>query len=194
MKIDEATRDSLRVSALYRGRVREDLELFRPTHVVSLLDPALAPEKIPNFGAIPAMQRQFYDLDTPGVHVLSSQMLGEIVEFVSGWAAARQRGEEARLLVHCHMGASRSTATALIALAVLHGPGNEARAFADLLTITNKPWPNYNIVAMADDLLTRQGLLMAELKRYRERYPRRLDAYMRLNLRRGQFLPDWPSA
>ena len=44
MKIDETTRDSLRVSALYRGRVREDLELFRPTHVVSLLDPALAPE------------------------------------------------------------------------------------------------------------------------------------------------------
>ena len=61
------------------------------------------------------------------------------------------------MLVHCHMGASRSTATALIALAVLHGPGNEARAFADLLTITNKPWPNYNIVAMADDLLDNQS-------------------------------------
>ncbi|MGE0283101.1 MAG: protein tyrosine phosphatase [Rhizobiaceae bacterium] len=193
MTIDESVGSFLRVSALYRGRVSADLETFRPTHIVSLLDPALDQAKIPSFGAVTTMQRKFPDLDTPGAALLSSQMFGEIVEFVSGWAAARQRGEDARLLVHCHMGASRSTATALISLAVLRGHGNEGRAFDDLMRITNKPWPNYNLVALADDLLDRKGLLIAELLRYRERYPRRLDAYMRLNLRRGQALPDWPS-
>jgi len=193
MTVDQSISNFLRVSALYGGRVSADLQAFRPTHVVSLLDPALDAAKIPNFGPIATMQRQFPDLDTPGAALLSSQAFGDIVAFVSGWAAARQRGENARLLVHCHMGASRSTATALISLAILHGPGKEGRAFEDLMRITNKPWPNYNLVALADSLLERNGMLMAELMRYRDRYPRRLDAYWRLNLRRGQELPDWPT-
>jgi len=193
MMIDESIASFLRVSALYRGRVSADLETFNPTHIVSLINPTLDRAKIPSFGATPALQRQFHDLDTPGAALLSSEAFGEIVEFVAGWATARQRGEDARLLVHCHMGASRSTATALIALAVLRGQGNEGRAFDDLMRITNKPWPNYNLVALADDLLDRKGMLLGELRRYRERHPRRLDAYIRLNLRRGQDLPDWPS-
>jgi predicted protein tyrosine phosphatase len=193
MTIDQSIGGFLRVSALYRGRLSADLEAFRPTHIVSLLDPALDTAKIPSFGHITTMQRQFPDLDTPGAALLSSETFGEIIDFVSGWAAARQRGEDTRLLVHCHMGASRSTATALISLAILHGQGNETRAFDDLMRITNKPWPNYNLVALADDLLDRKGVLIAELLRYRECHPRRLDAYMRLNLRRGQVLPDWPS-
>jgi len=193
MTNDVSARGFLLVSALYGGRVGADLKTFHPTHIVSLLDPTLDTAKIPSFGSIPTMQRQFDDLHTPGAHVLSTQTLAEIVEFVSGWADLRRRSEDARLLVHCHMGASRSTATALIALAVLYGNGNEGRAFDELLRITNKPWPNYNIVALADDYLKRNGLLIGQLRRYRTRYPRRLDAYLRLNLRRGQLLPDWPS-
>lgn len=185
--------DFLRVSALYRGRLTADLRAFQPTHVVSLFDPSIDPAKIPSFGVVPTMQRAFYDHDTPGAQVLSREMLGEIIDFLSDWTAAHRRGDDARLLVHCHMGASRSTATALMALTILHGPNQEARAFADLLQITNKPWPNYNLVEMADDLLGREGRLMGELLRYRAAHPGRFNAYMRLNLRRGQLLPDWPA-
>lgn len=179
------TAEALRVSALFAGRVQADMADYRPTHIVSLLDPAIDPAKVPDFGETRALQRRFNDGDTPTEFPLTMDLMQEIVEFLEDWSDRLGAGKEARLLVHCHMGASRSTAVALVALAIVHGHGAEATAFADLLSVANKPWPNLNVVRLGDEILSRDGMLVAELDRYRATNPNRLAAYRRLNGRRG---------
>lgn len=179
------TAEALRVSALFAGRIHADTADYLPTHIVSLLDPAIDPAKVPDFGETRTLQRRFNDGDAPTEFPLTMDLMREIVEFLDDWSDRLRAGKDARLLVHCHMGASRSTAVALVALAIVHGHRGEATAFADLLSITNKPWPNLNVVRLGDEVLGRDGMLIAELDRYRAANPNRLAAYRRLNGRRG---------
>ena len=54
----------IRVSAMFDGRLGRDLADFAPTHVVSLLDPTLAPERRPVFAEGPRVfQRSFFDVE-----------------------------------------------------------------------------------------------------------------------------------
>jgi hypothetical protein len=106
-------------------------------------------------------------------------------------AAACAAAAASRLFIHCHAGASRSTATAYLALARRRGPGRAAEAFAELLCLTNKPWPNRRIVALADELLAGGGRLLVPLDAYRASHPRRLEAYIRLHHRRAQRDPAY---
>lgn len=82
--------------------------------------------------------------------------------------------EDDRLVVHCHAGLSRSTA-AFVALLAQRRPGAAAAAFAELRAVRPRSWPNYRMVAFADDLLGSGGALSRELADHRkimaERYP-----------------------
>ena len=86
-----------------------------------------------------------------------------------------------RLFIHCHAGASRSTATAYTALVRRDGVARAEGSFAELLRLTNKPWPNRTIVGHADDLRGAGGRMLAVLDAYRHAHPRRLEAYIRLH-------------
>jgi predicted protein tyrosine phosphatase len=173
----------IRVSAMFDGRLARDMAAFAPTHVVSLLDPSLAPERRPVFEDGPKVfQRSFFDVEDETQEGPQHIVVRELVGFLAETAAP-----DTRLLSHCHMGASRSTAAALIALNLRHGPGREADALDQLLQITNKPWPNRRLVALADEEMARGGRMTAALDLYREAYPRRIDAYRRLNGRRGLY-------
>jgi predicted protein tyrosine phosphatase len=80
--------------------------------------------------------------------------------------------EEDRLVVHRHAGLSRSTA-AFVALLSQRRPG--AAAFAELRAVRPRSWPNFRILALADDLPGAAGALSRELRDHRaimaERYP-----------------------
>ena len=79
---------------------------------------------------------------------------------------------DAHLLVHCHAGVSRSTAS--MALVLAQGLPDIAadRIFAEVLRIRGKAWPNLRIVEMGDALLGRSGALVAAAG---EVYRRQLD-------------------
>lgn len=174
----------IRVSALHDGRLARDLAAYRPTHVVSLLDPSLATDRIPSFGEdIRVFQRAFFDVEDSSAEGPITRVVEDLLAFLSDWS----QGDDQRLLSHCHMGASRSTAAAYLAAAPRHGAGAEAEAFDAFLGLTNKPWPNLKIVVLADDVLTRKGALVAPLEAYRRSYPKRIDAYHRLNRKRGLY-------
>jgi len=174
----------LRVSALYGGRLGRDIDDFAPTHIVSLIDPDLEAHRRPVLPAHAAViQRPFWDVDSPRAEAADAATITALVAFLEDWA----RADAARLLVHCHMGVSRSTATAYLALAIAAGPGHEPAAFDRLLAVTTKPWPNPLVVRLADEALGRRGALVAPLDVYRARYARRLHAYRRLNARRGLY-------
>jgi predicted protein tyrosine phosphatase len=191
---------AIRVGGLHT--IDADLPSFRPTHLIGILDPPM-PEPPAYRHVEPEAQRtllRFVDSES-GVeggpaaeHVRSS--LEAIERALTAPAAAR-------LFIHCHAGASRSTATAYLALACQHGAARADTAFAELLAITNKPWPNRRIVALADEMLGANGRLLEPLDAYRAANPRRLEAYIRLHWRRAQRDPAyaerlgmsyWPSS
>lgn len=176
---------AIRVSALQEGRLARDIADFRPTHVVSLLDPSLAAHRIPSFpDEICSFQRAFYDVEDAQTDGPVAQVVSELVAFLTDWS---RNAAGSRLITHCHMGASRSTAAAYLALAIHHGPGAEVQAFEAFLQVANKPWPNLRMVTLADQILDRGGAVVAPLHDYRQTYPGRIDAYRRLNLKRGIF-------
>lgn len=156
---------------------------WRPSHVVSLIDPDLAADARPRFAApITHDVFTFFDQENPEEQLSFLALCETVVDRLQAICAA---DDPARLLVHCHAGASRSTAAAYVALTLLAGEGGEVAAFSRLLELTVKPWPNRLLVEVADRRLGRGGALLAPLDAYRNRYPRRIDAYHRLNPRRG---------
>jgi predicted protein tyrosine phosphatase len=138
------------------------------THVISILDPGFSePDSIRHFDLERRLRLHFHD----------------VIEAMPGWIAperwdvelllafGRNLGRtpsgirfevpDTHLLVHCHAGLSRSTASAILLLAQ-HDP---ARAAHDIVgqVIRHRPraWPNLRMVEMGDALLGRDGEIVA---------------------------------
>jgi predicted protein tyrosine phosphatase len=171
---------TIRVGGLHT--IDTDLPAFKPTHLIGILDPAM-PE--------PGGYRHIGpETDRTLLRYLDREVereLSPLPEHVETKLAAIERAMTAlarapvRLFVHCHAGASRSTATAYLALVRQFGPAEAEAAFAELLRITNKPWPNRRIVEFGDALLGGQGRLLKPLDAYREANRNRLPALLRLH-------------
>jgi len=139
------------------------------SHVLSILDPDWP--DIAAFQTYGAHQRsvlQFHDIidPLPG-HVLpAANHVAEILRFGADLAGSRGGRTEGHLLVHCHMGVSRSTAAMLTLLAQANPDEPEDRLFERLRQIRPQAWPNSLMIGFADDQLQRQGRLTAALRRH----------------------------
>ena len=71
--------------------------------------------------------------------------------------------EKPHLLVHCHMGVSRSTAAMTILMAQSNPEEGAERIFSELLRLRPQAWPNSLMVEFADEQLGRPGRLMTAL-------------------------------
>ena len=69
--------------------------------------------------------------------------------------------EEDRVLIHCGMGVSRSSAAALILLVMKLGVENPVEAIRQLLSIKRTVQPNRRMVWIADEMLGCEGRLVA---------------------------------
>lgn len=182
--------DSLRdkpvcVSALFKGRLATDLAGYVPTHIISLLDPAFPDDLLPSWPAsAQRLELRFRDVDPPAPSAPHLTHIETAVAFIRDLLAL-PTGRPRRLLIHCHMGIGRSTAMAYVAFCMQRPAGKEAEAFADLLQITRRPWPNADVVRLADQALGREGEMQEPLLQYRANNPRLLAAYRRLHRRRG---------
>jgi predicted protein tyrosine phosphatase len=152
---------------------------FRPTHLLGILDPSTPEPAIYDhdpYSRITLLLR-FQDIDASQPDGPAAEHAEKIIAF-----ADRIRGAHAsapaRLLVHCHAGISRSTASAYIALARDFGLDRAGDAFRQLLRVTINPWPNRRLVSLADDALAAKGRLLAPLDAYREANIDRLESMM----------------
>ncbi len=154
------------------------------SHVLSILDPDRAvPEAFGSFGEHAKLELRFHDVieaDQDGKiapdegHVAALLAFGR--DLLAGAAA------DAHLLVHCHVGISRSTAAMTLILAQALPEESAERVLAKVLSIREKTWPNLRMIEIGDAILGRRGTLVAAASGvYRsqlERFPKVAD-YMR---------------
>ena len=74
--------------------------------------------------------------------------------------------EKAHLLVHCHMGVSRSSAAMVMLMTQSNPQLGEERIFEQLLELRPQAWPNSLMVKFADSQLGRRGRLITALGRF----------------------------
>jgi predicted protein tyrosine phosphatase len=134
----------------------------RIDHVISFLDPGYAADD--HFETLAGVERsefRFHDVIEPGDDT--------ILPARDAIAALLAVGETLRVtaptavLVHCHAGISRSTAAAAILMAQFN-PGREAEVVDRLTAIRPQAWPNSRMIRFADELLGRDGALLAAIE------------------------------
>lgn len=135
------------------------------THVLSVLDPE-RPD-LEAFGAYGDHRRvtlRFHDIIEPRPRMFMP--VPEHMETILDFGRSLGAADTGHLLIHCHMGVSRSTASMLAILAQAAPDEDEDALFARLRTIRTQAWPNSVMVAHADAMLGRKGRLTAALGRH----------------------------
>lgn len=149
------------------------------THVLSILDPGHPPP--PAFGAYGEHERielRFHDIieEMPGMSPPEEADVARILELAAD-LKRDSRHEDAHLLVHCHMGISRSTAAMTLILAHYRRERPAAEALAAVKEIRPRAWPNLRMIELGDRLLGRNGELVAAAS---EIYRASIEAHPRL--------------
>ena len=137
--------------------------LAAATRIVSILDPS-EPQPVELGGhEAKTLTLRFDDVvgDRDGFVKPEREHVAALLEF------DREANSEDPLVVHCHAGLSRSTA-ALVTLLAQRRPGAAAAAFAELRAVRPRSWPNYRMIAFADDVLGTRGALSRELADHRK--------------------------
>ena len=132
------------------------------SHVLSILDPEWpVPEAFGSFGEHAKLELRFHDIieETPGQVAPREEDVERILAF--GRDLEAEPAAAARLLVHCHAGISRSTASMALLLAQALPSLPAERILGGVLGIREKAWPNLRILEMGDALLGRGGALPA---------------------------------
>jgi predicted protein tyrosine phosphatase len=138
------------------------------THVLSLLDPGTPePTAFSTYDPHVRTTLYFHDAIEPGTDIV----LPEMSDIETILAFARDAGDVGHLLIHCHMGISRSTAAMLMVMAQAFPKDREDSLIDRLTEIRPQAWPNSRMIAFADERLGRNGRLMAAVTRI---YGRRL--------------------
>lgn len=139
------------------------------SHVLSILDPELPEiETFQSYGEHHRTTLRFHDIIDPADKKIlpAPEHVAAILQFGSDLAPSIGSGGDGHLLVHCHMGVSRSTAAMLSLLAQACPEETEDRLFDRLRQIRPQAWPNSLMVGYADDLLERDGRLIMALRRH----------------------------
>ena len=132
----------------------------RPSHLVTLLDPAslietpagVAPERHLKLGVNDIVE------EIEGRFCPDEGSVRRIVAFAAGWNRAQP------MLVHCWAGISRSTATAFV-MACERNPATPEIEIAQAMRRASvHAHPNRRIVALADRLLGRGGRMIAAVE------------------------------
>ena len=136
------------------------------SHVLSILDPDWPEPEA--FGAYDPHHRttlHFHDVIEPGPDLVLPQPehVEAILDFGRLLTAEAIAREQPHLLVHCHMGVSRSTAAMAMLMAQSDPEEGEERIFSELLRLRPQAWPNSLMVEFADEQLGRRGQLMTAL-------------------------------
>ncbi len=131
------------------------------THVVSIADPGTPVETyFLDYDPHHRLDLRFHDIieERPGEIAPQRADIETILAF--GEEMARHGTSLRHLLVHCHMGVSRSTA-AMAMLLLQRMPGREEEVVETVTSIRPQAWPNSRMLRFAEEALGSRGRLAA---------------------------------
>ncbi len=145
------------------------------SHVLSILDPGWpVPDAFGSFGEHERLELRFNDVieTLPDTIPPRPEHVTQLLAF--GRDMLTEPAPGAHLLVHCHAGVSRSTASIILMLAQAQ-PTEAALSIAqEILRVRPQAWPNLRIIEFGDVALARGGTLVnAAIQIYREQLSRR---------------------
>lgn len=139
------------------------------THVLSLVDPDLPElDAFQTFEQHHRVTLRFHDIiNAADNHTMPTpDHMSAILEFGSEFLATQNPEAPSHLLVHCHMGVSRSTAAMVSLMAQANQDETAESLFTRLVAIRPQAWPNSQMIGFADEQLGRKGELTAALRRH----------------------------
>lgn len=124
--------------------------LVRENHPVERPE-TIAPERY--------LRLSFNDIVEPreGLALVQGDHVAQFIAFVQRW------DRQAPLLIHCFAGVSRSTAAAYITACLLRPDVTEADWAARLRAASPTATPNSRLIALADEMLAREGRMIASI-------------------------------
>ena len=131
------------------------------SHVLSILDPDYpVPEAFGTFGEHEKLEVRFHDIvnDTPGLLAPQPEHVERILAL--GRDLLAEPATTAHLLVHCHAGISRSTASMALILAQAMPEQQADTVLALVHGMREKAWPNLRLIEIGDAMLGRDGALV----------------------------------
>ncbi|MBX2804762.1 MAG: protein-tyrosine-phosphatase [Hyphomicrobiales bacterium] len=128
------------------------------SHVLSIVDPDLGSiDAFGDYGEHSRMELRFHDVieDNLGFDAPQQAHVEEILSFGQDVLANPDAGRH--LLVHCHMGVSRSTASMTLMLAQAQPDHSARQILHQVLSVREQAWPNLRILEFGERLLGRDG-------------------------------------
>lgn len=128
------------------------------SHVLSIVDPDHGElEAFGSYGEHARLELRFHDIieDEPGEQAPQPHHVEQILTF--GRDIMREPAALRHLLVHCHMGVSRSTAAMTLLLAQAQPQLPARDVLHQVLAIRDKAWPNLRMLTYGEELLGRRG-------------------------------------
>lgn len=142
------------VAVAARNQAKRHIKKFRATHLVSTVDPLEYTFRHPKMPPENHLELHYYDTD---VQTDAGAPTKNHVERIIHWVRALPK--DARIVVNCSAGISRSSAIALIVTAM--ETGNIDMAAGHLLLLNSEAEPNLLVLAHADEILGLDGKLVA---------------------------------
>ncbi len=132
------------------------------SHVLSILDPDYpVPEAFGTYGEHAKLELRFHDIieQAAGQTAPQPEHVDAILTF--GRDLQTERPGAAHLLVHCHAGISRSTASMALILAQAMPEQSAEAILRRVYALREKAWPNLRLIEIGDARLGRRGALVA---------------------------------
>jgi predicted protein tyrosine phosphatase len=141
------------------------------THVLSILDPEMPqPRVFCEFPVHDRLELRFHDVIEENAYGYTAPQRSHVEDLLAfGRTALSSRPAQVHVLVHCHMGISRSTAAATLLLAEAYPLRAATDIVSEVARIRTKAWPNLRMIEFGDALLGRSGALIRAVRaRHRE--------------------------
>src|SRR4051812_27320537 len=132
------------------------------SHVLSILDPDWpVPEAFGQYGEHAKLELRFHDVIEEAVPAMVPPRPEHVERLLAfGRDLMAEPPPDAHLLVHCHAGVSRSTASMGLILAQALPERSGREVFGQVLRIRAQAWPNLRMVEFGDAMLGRDGDLV----------------------------------
>jgi predicted protein tyrosine phosphatase len=142
------------------ARLHATVEETGARRVVSLMRDVELVRRPPTIEDADHLRLRLDDISVPleGYTIPAEEHIAELLTFVHSWDRA------APLVIHCYAGVSRSTAGAFVSACALNPRRAEAEIAQDIRRLSPTATPNARIVALADQMLGRDGRMVAAIE------------------------------